>query len=122
MFDHTHTGAEQWIPVGTVEEVPPGTCKRIEHLGTAISVFNVEGSLFAIGDKCTHAEASLCEGEFYEDLKGWVVECPLHGSQFDLATGQAVSLPATGNAGKYAVKVEDGVIYVNVVPVIPRHE
>jgi 3-phenylpropionate/trans-cinnamate dioxygenase ferredoxin subunit len=121
MIDQTHTGAEQWIEVAALDEVPPGTCKRISHLGIDIAVFNADGELYAIGDTCTHAEASLSEGEFFEDIRGWVVECPLHGSQFDLATGQAISLPATGNAGKYAVKVEDGTIYVNVVPLIERH-
>jgi nitrite reductase/ring-hydroxylating ferredoxin subunit len=55
-------------------------------------------------------------------MRGWVLECPLHGSQFDVTTGQAVSLPATGNSGKYAVKVEDGAIYINPGPVVPRIE
>jgi nitrite reductase/ring-hydroxylating ferredoxin subunit len=55
-------------------------------------------------------------------MRGWVAECPLHGSQFDVTTGQAVSLPATGNTGKYDLKVQDGVIYINPEPVTPRHE
>ncbi len=50
------------------------------------------------------------------------MECPLHGSQFDVRTGEAVSLPAVGNTGKYRVKVEDGVVYVDPVAVTARDE
>jgi 3-phenylpropionate/trans-cinnamate dioxygenase ferredoxin subunit len=111
-----------WVPVGRVAEISPGSFTRISHEGIDISVFNVEGEFYAIGDTCTHAEASLADGDFYEDMRGWVAECPLHGSQFDVKTGEAVSLPATGNVGKYRVKVEDGVVYLDPEPVTPRDE
>ena len=105
-----------------VEDVPPNCFILVSVEGLDIDVFNIEGEFYAIGDTCTHAQASLSDGDFYEDMRGWVIECPLHGSQFDPTTGEAVSLPATGNAGKYAVKVEDGGIYVNPEPVVPFHE
>jgi len=114
--------SETWIPVAAEEELPPESCMRISHEGIDIAVFNVEGEYYAIGDTCTHAEASLTDGDFYEDMRGWVVECPLHGSHFDVKTGEAVSLPATGNVGKYRVKVEDGCVYIDPVPVTPRDE
>ena len=113
---------ETWVPVVAVEELPPGSCMRISHEGIDIAVFNVEGEFYAIGDTCTHAEASLTDGDFYEDMRGWVVECPLHGSQFDVRTGVAVSLPATGNVGKYRVKVEDGVVWLDPEAVTERDE
>jgi 3-phenylpropionate/trans-cinnamate dioxygenase ferredoxin component len=69
-------------------EVAPGEVKRIEN--PAIAVFNVEGTLFAISDTCTHAEASLSEGR----VDGETVECPLHGACFDLRTGEALTPPA----------------------------
>lgn len=111
-----------WIEVAPAESIPPGAHIRISYEGLDIAIFNVEGQFYAIGDTCTHAEASLTEGDFYEDMRGWVAECPMHGSLFDVTTGVAVSLPATGNSGKYALKVEDGLIYLNPNPVTPRKE
>ena len=61
-----------------------------------IAVFNVEGEFFAIDDRCSHADESLSEGEVY-DCK---VECPAHGAEFDLKTGEALTPPAS----KYVIK------------------
>jgi 3-phenylpropionate/trans-cinnamate dioxygenase ferredoxin component len=116
------TDCTQWVQVADLSDLPPGEKKQISYQGIDIALFNVEGEVHAIGDTCTHAEASLTDGDFYEDMRGWVAECPLHGSQFDLATGEAISLPATGNAGKYMVKVEDGTVWLNPKPVTPRVE
>ncbi len=111
-----------WVRVIEVDMLLPGTSQRFTYQGEDIAIFNADGQFYAIGDTCTHAEASLTDGDFYEDMRGWVAECPLHGSQFDVTTGNAISLPATGNSGKYALKVEDGVIYINPEPLTPRHE
>ncbi len=108
-----------WIPVADVCDMPPGMVLRVSYEEEVIAVFNAGGEFHAIGDTCTHAQQSLSEGECFEDVHGWVVECPLHGSLFDLASGAAISLPATGNAGLYATKVEDGVVYVNPDPLSP---
>jgi 3-phenylpropionate/trans-cinnamate dioxygenase ferredoxin component len=116
------TDCTRWVQVADLSDLPPGEKKQISYQGIDIALFNVEGEIHAIGDTCTHAEASLTDGDFYEDMRGWVAECPLHGSQFDVATGEAVSLPATGNVGKYMVKVEDGAVWLNPEPVTPRDE
>jgi nitrite reductase/ring-hydroxylating ferredoxin subunit len=112
----------QYIPVASVDDLPPGEKMEADVMGHEIALFNVEGKFYAIGNICTHAYTHLTEGEFYEDMRGWVVECPLHGSQFDVTTGEAVSLPATGNAGKYDVKVVDGEILVGIPPLVPFHD
>ena len=111
--------AQEYIAVARVEDLAPGEMMHVDIMGEEIALFNVDGEFYAIGDVCTHAYTHLTEGEFYEDIRGWVVECPLHGSQFDITTGAAVTLPATGNAGKYNVKVADGQILVGAVPVVP---
>ena len=116
------TDGKKWVRVADLEALPPEHSAQVSHEGIDIALFNVDGEIYAIGDTCTHAEASLTDGDFYEDIRGWVVECPLHGSQFDVTTGQAVTLPAVGNSGKYEVKVEDGAIYLNPEPVVPRKE
>jgi nitrite reductase/ring-hydroxylating ferredoxin subunit len=112
----TDTTTTQWIAAVNVADLPPETATRITYAGVDIAIFNVEGDFYAIGDTCTHAEASLSEGDFYDDR----VECPLHGSPFDVTTGRALGGQATGNSGAYATKVENGVVYVNPDPVTPR--
>jgi 3-phenylpropionate/trans-cinnamate dioxygenase ferredoxin subunit len=116
------TTCTEWIQIATLDEIPPGEKLRVSYQGIDIAIFNADGELYAIGDTCTHAEASLSEGDFYDDIRGWVAECPLHGSQFDITSGNAISLPATGNSGKYELKVEDGLIWLNPEPVTPRDE
>ena len=66
-----------------------------------------------IGDRCSHAEASLSEGELF----GYDVECPRHGSEFDVRTGRPASLPATRPVPVYQVKVEAGRLMVLLEPV-----
>lgn len=74
-----------------------------------IAVFNVDGDFYAIDDTCTHDEYSLADGY----IDGDVVECPLHMAKFNIRTGKVLSLPATVDVGGYAVKVEDGVVFVD---------
>ena len=99
------------LEVGREEDVAPGEATRVFAGETPIAIFNVDGELFAIGDTCTHEEFSLSEGEVNSDR---TVECALHGARFDLRTGQAISLPATGSAGSYPVWIDDGVIKLEV--------
>ena len=91
-------------------ELGPGEVRRIDN--PPIAVFNVEGTLFAISDVCTHAEASLSEGQ----VEGQTVECPLHGACFDLRTGEALTPPAFEAVKTFAVVVKDDEVYVEVMP------
>lgn len=99
------------VVVGQEDDVAPGAALRVVVEGTPIAIFNTNGELYAIGDTCTHEEFSLSDGELVDD---YTVECALHGAQFDIRTGDALCLPATGNAGSYPVWVEDGAIKVEV--------
>ena len=116
------TQEQEYVAIASVDDLAPGEMMAVEVNGEELALFNLDGQLYAIGNVCTHAYTHLTEGDFYEDMRGWVVECPLHGSQFDVTTGEAVSLPATGNAGKYDVKVVDGQILVSKEPSIPFHQ
>ena len=89
-------------------ELPPGEVKRIED--PAIAVFNVAGTLYAISDICTHAEATLSEGQ----VEGEIVECPLHGATFDLRTGEALTPPAVEPVQTFPVVVQADDIYVEL--------
>ena len=75
-----------------------------------LALFRVDGHIYALDDMCTHAEASLSEGEVY-DCK---IECPLHGAEFDIKTGQAVTPPATKDVKTYDVIEKDGWVYVTL--------
>ena len=78
--------------------------------GHRIALFRVGDEAFALGDRCSHAEASLAEGEIFD----FDVECPRHGSAFDLRTGHPDALPATKPVPVYAVTVEDGDVFIDV--------
>lgn len=95
------------VSVGHEDDVAPGSALRVVVDDIPIAIFNVHGELYAIGDTCTHEEFSLSDGELVDD---YTVECALHGAQFDLRTGNALCLPATGSSGSYPVWVEDGVL------------
>jgi nitrite reductase/ring-hydroxylating ferredoxin subunit len=98
----------EWVPAAHVDDVGPGEGFQVEVNGAAVALWNVEGEFYATSDVCTHEETSLSAG----DLWGEVVECPLHGAQFDVRTGAVLSLPAIFPLPTYPVKVEDGTIYV----------
>jgi nitrite reductase/ring-hydroxylating ferredoxin subunit len=103
--------ANGWVRVADVDEIESGTGLRVELDGVEpIAVWNVEGQFYATSDTCTHEESSLVEG----DLWGETVECFLHGAQFDVRTGEVLSLPAVLPLNTYAVKVEDDGVYVDV--------
>ena len=91
-------------------DLQPGTTMRVVVDGMPIAVFNLDGEFFALDDICSHALASLSEGYVEEGM----VECPKHGSQFDVRTGEVHSLPATRPVATHHVTVKDDEIYVEV--------
>lgn len=98
------------IEVAKTTDIPPGSAKQVEVDGEAVAIFNVNGEFYAIGDTCTHAQASLSEGE----VEGLVVTCPWHGAQFDLKTGKNVGMPAPTPVPKYTLKIEGDSIKIVV--------
>jgi len=100
----------EWIPVGPVEEIPPGHAARVYVGDRAIAIFNLDDQLHCLDDTCSHAEASLSDGDL--DSRRCAIECPLHGSAFDLRTGEPVTLPAVQSVQVHDVTVIDGVINV----------
>ena len=100
------------IDVCTLSELPPGTARIVEWEDLEIGVFNCNGELLAIEDRCSHDDGSLLEGEV--DLETCTVECPRHGSVFELRTGKPVNLPAYVPVDTFPVSVADGVIQLEV--------
>ena len=99
-----------WTPVCSADELAVGESQAFDLGDRVIALYNVEGQFFATSDRCTHEEASLAEG-FLEDH---LIECPLHGSQFDLRTGEVLSLPAVIPVKTYSVKVDGEQVLVDV--------
>jgi 3-phenylpropionate/trans-cinnamate dioxygenase ferredoxin subunit len=100
------------IDVCPVAELPPGERRLIEWEDLEIGVFNCGGQLYAIEDRCSHDDGPLAEGEFDPDT--CTVECPRHGSLFDLRTGQPKTLPAYVPVDTYPVIIEDETIKLEV--------
>jgi 3-phenylpropionate/trans-cinnamate dioxygenase ferredoxin subunit len=96
-------------PVAKKSEIAPGTTKRVVAGGTEILLCNVEGSIYAIEDVCTHDGAPLDQGE----LEGKCVVCPRHGANFDVTTGTAMTLPAVLDVKTFPVRVEGDSIYLD---------
>ena len=93
-------------------ELPPGAARIVEVDGRKIGVFNCGGELRAIEDRCSHDDGPLAEGPF--DADACTVECPRHGSLFDLNTGRPRTLPAYLPVDTFPVRVEDGTVKLEV--------
>ena len=96
------------IEVCPVDELLPGQRRLVEWEDLEIGVFNCGGSLYAIEDRCSHDDGPLAEGELDEDE--CTVECPRHGSLFDLRTGKPKTLPAYVPVDTFPVIIEDQTI------------
>jgi len=92
------------IALGAVSSLPADRGIRVDVGEHRVAVFRIEDGVYAIGDRCSHAEASLAEGEVFDGE----VECPRHGSAFSLETGEPSALPATRPVPTYEVVVRDG--------------
>ena len=100
------------VDVCPIDELPPGTMKLVHAGAVSLGVYNVDGELFALEDRCSHDDGPLVEGEWEPDRA--VVVCPRHGATFDIRTGRALTLPAYEPVDTFPVRVDDGVVKVTV--------
>ena len=91
-----------------LDQLQNGTPVKIEKDGKTICLTRVGDEVFAINDTCSHSDASLSEGE----VSDYKIECWLHGAEFDLRTGVALTLPATQAVETYAVTVDGNSVTV----------
>ncbi|GAB4570714.1 MAG: hypothetical protein Kow0077_05480 [Anaerolineae bacterium] len=106
------TPRESWVDVCPVEELPPGE-QRIAYLdGQQVAIFNVDGTYYALSNRCSHARGPLSEGNIEMEDGTCSVTCPWHYAKFDLATGQVLDGVASAPVSAYVVEVRDGVLYV----------
>jgi nitrite reductase (NADH) small subunit len=99
----------EFVPVARVEDVPPGTVRRVEAGDAEIALAHCDGGFYAVQQQCIHLQGPLAEGA----LEGCVLTCPWHGWQYDVRTGQnefdlAIQLQT------YDVQVENGEVRVAI--------
>jgi nitrite reductase/ring-hydroxylating ferredoxin subunit len=113
--------------VGSIDDLPPGTKRVVTIRGIEIGVFNVDGALYALPNRCTHQWGPLCEGTLASTveanaetdwrlqwaLEGRVIVCPWHFLEFDVTTGRCLAHPKV-KLRHYPVRVEDGQITLTV--------
>ena len=99
-----------FIKIGETKDIQPSQMKAVDVSGERVCVANVEGKYYAIGNVCTHVGGPLAEGK----LEGFEVECPWHGSKFDVRTGKVVRPPAMREEPTYEVTVEDNNVLIKI--------
>jgi glycine betaine catabolism B len=99
---------EDFVQVADTKDIPSSKMKEVQVYGENICVANVDGKYYAIGSICTHEGRHLADGT----LEGYEVECPWHGSKFDVRTGEVTNPPASEPEPAYEVKVDGNSILV----------
>ena len=96
--------------VGLLSDFASGTATKVDVNGTAVAVVRIDESLYAIADRCSHANISLSEGEVHCGTKE--LECWKHGSSFSLLTGEPNTFPATQPVVVYDVSIEGDDVFI----------
>ncbi|MEA1028067.1 non-heme iron oxygenase ferredoxin subunit [Pseudomonas sp. N-137] len=93
------------------DELAPGSLKKVTHGDVGdICVYNLGGTFYATADMCTHATASLAEGDLEDDL----ITCPVHWGQFHVPSGKAMTFPCEKHLRTYRIIVTDKEVYADV--------
>jgi 3-phenylpropionate/trans-cinnamate dioxygenase ferredoxin subunit len=100
------------VDVCALDEMATGTTRRVVVGKVAIALVRIDDDVYAIGDRCTHADISLSEGEV--DCHARTLECWKHGSTFSLVDGHPQAMPATRPVPVYTAGVTDGRVWVVV--------
>lgn len=95
-----------------LDELVSGKAKRFVVGDRAIAVVRIDDNVYAIGDKCSHADVSLSDGEVFCDTKE--IECSRHASSFSLETGKPNTLPATQPVHVYVATVDNGDVFIEL--------
>lgn len=100
------------VAVCALDDIASGTAKKVVVNGIEVALVRIENDVYALYDKCSHANVSLSDGEVWCDTKE--LECPRHSSNFSLETGVPATLPATQRVPVYTAFVKDGQVMVDV--------
>jgi glycine betaine catabolism B len=95
--------SEDFVNAADTKDIQPSQMKEVEVNSEKVCLANVEGKYYAIGNVCTHLGGPLAQGK----LEGYEVQCPWHGSRFDITTGKVVRPPAMRLEPTYEIKIEN---------------
>ena len=95
-------GLENFVRIASVDDIQDGDMISAEIEDSKVVIAHVEGVLYAFDEECTHAGCGLSDG----DLDGNIIQCPCHGAEFDIRTGEVTSPPAVEPLKTYQVRVE----------------
>ncbi len=98
------------VPVCALDDIEPGAAHRVEVDGIGVALVRIDDDVYAIGDRCTHQNISLSEGDV--DPDDLTLECWKHGSAFSLTTGEPTCFPATKATPVWSVTVSGGHVYL----------
>ncbi len=99
------------IKVCEIQELTPGQVQLFQVEDKEISICRVNGNYYAFDDVCTHQYGSLSDGW----LEGYTIECPLHGAQFDIRSGEVLCLPAVENIDTYKVVIDESNVFIELI-------
>jgi len=100
----------EYLDIAPASELPNGERLFVEIEGKPIVIFNIAGQFYSIADVCSHDDGPVGEG----DIEGYNITCPRHGAEFDVRTGQVMSMPAVVDIPAYPVRVVDGMIQLGI--------
>ncbi len=100
-----------WTSVAAIDELAPKQMKRVEVAGKRLLLANSEGKHYCVDEMCCHEDYSL----WFGCIKDRSIKCSLHGSRFDLESGQPLNEPAECPLRTYPTKVEGGQVWVEVM-------
>lgn len=98
------------VDLGPESDVPEGGTKCVMANAKKLALFKVQGKVYCLDNTCTHLGGPLCEGR----LSGAIVQCPWHGSRFDVRTGQVVGPPAKRPVNAYPISLESGRVWAEL--------
>ena len=96
--------------VGVITDIKPGEKTVVDVQGNQVALYNVEGTIYATDDICTHDGGTLADGE----LQGYEIICPRHGAKFDVRTGKALCMPAFTPVNTYNVRIQGNDIFIEL--------
>lgn len=102
------------LKVCDLADIAHGEARRVEVNGAVVALVRIDDSVYAIGNRCSHADVSLADGDVHCETKE--LECIRHGSAFSLETGRPNTLPATQPVPVYVAEVRDGAVWVSTEP------
>jgi len=101
----------QWVRVCASSDLLPGEMRTVWLEDLPVVLFNYDGDVYALEDKCSHEDFELSQGSF--DPEAATIECVLHGARFDVRDGRALCAPAYSPVRRLAARIEDGQVYVS---------